>query len=47
MFAIHYGHLQFVELLLSKDSNIDIQNKLSLSCENIISAFTIACYEGH
>ena len=47
MFAIHYGHHQVVELLLSKDSNIDIQSKRGLSSENIISAFTIACYGGH
>ena len=47
MDASHNGHHQVVELLLSKDSDINIQSKHGLSSENIIRAFTIACYEGH
>ena len=45
MLAIDYGHHQVVELFLCKDPNIN--RKCDLSIENIISAFTIACYEGH
>ena len=45
MLAIDYGHHQVVELFLCKDPNIN--RKCDLSIENIISAFTVACYEGH
>ena len=50
MLASHYGHHQVVELLLSKDPDIkkNIQSrKCGISMEDIISAFTIACCEGH
>ena len=43
--ASHYGHNHVVELLLS--SVTEIQRKCDISMEDIISAFTIACYEGH
>ena len=49
MFASCYGHHHIVELLLlSRDTNINIHSeKCDLSTDNIISAFTVACYEGH
>ena len=49
MFASCYGHHHIVELLLlSRDTNINIHSeKYDLSIDNIISAFTVACYEGH
>ena len=47
MFASANGHHQVVELLLSKDPDINIQRKCDILMEDIISAFTIACYEGH
>ena len=49
MLASCYGHHQVVELLLSIDTNIfNIQSrKCDISMEDIIGAFTIACYEGH
>ena len=47
MLACRYGHHQVVELLLSSDPDIKIQKKCDISMEDIISAFTIAFYEGH
>ena len=48
IFASANGHYQVVELLLNKDANINIQcEECDISMEDIISAFTIACYEGH
>ena len=47
MFASSNGHHQVVELLLSKDTDINIQRKCDILMEDIISAFTIACDEGH
>ena len=47
MFASSNGHHQVVELLLNKDANINIQRKCDMLMEDIISAFTIACDEGH
>ena len=47
MHASGYGPHQVVELLLSRDTNINIQSKkLYFLMKNIISAFTIACYNG-
>ena len=46
MLASHNGHHQVVELLLSEYQDI-MQRKCDLSIENIMSAFSIACYEGH
>ena len=48
MFASANGHHQVVEILLNKDTNINIQSEeCDISMEDIISAFTIACYKGH
>ena len=47
MFASRNGHHQVVELLLSKDMDINIQRKCDILMEDIISAFTKACDEGH
>ena len=48
MFASQNGHHQVVELLLSKDPDINIQSRnCAISMEDIISAITIAFYEGH
>ena len=48
MFASANGHHQVVEFLLNKDTNINIQSEeCDISMEDIISAFTIACYKGH
>ena len=48
MLASQNGHHQVVELLLSKDPDINIQSRnCAISMEDIISAITIAFYEGH
>ena len=47
MFASANEHHQVVELLLSKDTDINIQRKCDILMEDIISAFIIACDEGH
>ena len=48
MFASANSHHQVVEFLLNKATNINIQSEeCDISMEDIISAFTIACYKGH
>ena len=44
MLATRFGNYQVAELLMSKDPDVNIQ---SISMEDIISAFTIACFKGH
>ena len=44
MLATCFGNYQVAELLMSKDPDVNIQ---SISMEDIISAFTIACFKGH
>ena len=46
MFASAYGYDQVVELLINRAPDINIQRDCENSLENIISAFTIACYGG-
>ena len=46
MLASGNGHHKVVELLLSNDPDINNSRKCDLSTQNIINAFTTACYEG-